>query len=122
MSTLREMAGSAVDLGQDVKDSVEEFTRTAGRKIAVARDTTGSALHSAASSVRESSAAIEGAGRNAAGRLDATAKFVEDFTTPKISAKLRQFGRNNVTAFVVAGLAVGFLVGSALSRWGRPQA
>jgi hypothetical protein len=105
MSTLREMAGSAAELGQEVRESVEEFSRSAGKKMAEARDTTGSALHAAASSVR-----------GAAGRLDATGSFVEDITTRNITAKLQKFGRNHLTECVVAGLAIGFLAGSALTR------
>jgi ElaB/YqjD/DUF883 family membrane-anchored ribosome-binding protein len=122
MTNLKTVAETAAELGQDVAESVEEFGRTAGRKLAEVRDNTGSALHAAASSVRQGSKSVNKIASGAAGRLDASASFVEGFTSKNVLAKVRQFGRSHVTGFVVAGLAIGFLAGTAMTRATRPRA
>ena len=122
MTNLKTVTDTATELGQDVLESVEDFGRNAGRKLAEVRDNTGSALHTAASSVRKGSRSVEKIANGAAGRLDATASFVEDFTTKNVLAKLRKVGRSHVTGFVVAGLAVGFIAGTALTRATRARA
>jgi ElaB/YqjD/DUF883 family membrane-anchored ribosome-binding protein len=121
MSTLRQVADTASELGQQVMESAGDFSRTAGRKIADARENTGSALHAAASSVRQRSRAIDEAARGTARKLDAAGSFVEDFTSKNILASIRKFGRDHSTAFVIAGLALGFVAGAALSHSGRSR-
>jgi hypothetical protein len=121
MSTLKQVAETASELGQHVMDSAEDFSRTASRKIAEVRDNTGSALHSAASSVRQRSRAIEQAARGTASKLDAAGSFVEDFTSKNILASIRKFGRDHSTGFVIAGLALGFVAGAALTHSTRSR-
>ena len=112
MTTLK----AAADTAQDVKDSVVEFGRSAGRKMEEARDHTSGALHQAASSVRQGSARIDVLAAGAASRLDATASFVKDADLKGISASLRRFGRNHLTEVLIAAVAVGYLAGSAFNR------
>jgi len=121
MSTLRTVAETASELGQQVMESAEDFSRTASRKIAEVRDNTGSALHAAASSVRQRSRAIDNAARGTASKLDAAGSFVEDFTSKNALAKARKFGREHSTGFVIAGLALGFVAGAALTRSTRSR-
>ena len=122
VGTLRKVADTASDLGQDLKDSVEEFSRTAGKKMAAVQDKTGSALHAAAKSVRHSSAAIDNFATGAASRLDKTASFVEDCNVKTISNSVRRFGRKHLTGSLMAAIGVGFIAGVALSRAGRSRA
>jgi hypothetical protein len=105
-----------MDLGHGVKQSMVAFGRTAGRKIDEARDETGGALHRAASSVRRSSARIDGLARGAAKGLDATASFVKNCDLKTVSAGLRRFGRNHLTGALLATAAIGFVAGFAFSR------
>ena len=52
MTTLRTLTETASELGKEARESMEEFGRSAGKKLDEARDETGDALHAAASSVR----------------------------------------------------------------------
>jgi len=122
MTNLKTVADTALELGQEVRDTVEEFSRTAGRKIQEAREGTGSALHSAADSVRQGSKAIDNVAAGTASRLDATGSFVEDVSLKSVFGSLRKFGRSHLAETVIAAAAVGFLAGSALNRATRPRA
>jgi ElaB/YqjD/DUF883 family membrane-anchored ribosome-binding protein len=112
---LNVVAETARELGRDVKDSVADFGRSAGRKIDVARDQTGDALHAAASSMRRGSAKIDHLATGAAKRLDATASFVEDANLKGLIAGARRFGKNHLTLTLLVAAAVGFVAGVRLS-------
>lgn len=120
LTPLRTLTESASDLGKEAKESVEQFGRSAGKKLDEVREETGAALHTAASSVRKTgrqgSDAISNLAAGAADRLDATASYVEDRDLRDAFAGLRRFGRRHLTGSLVAAAAVGFLAGSALSR------
>jgi hypothetical protein len=85
-----------------------------------ARDETGSALHSAASSVRKTgrqgSEAIGNLATGAADRLDATASYVENHDLRDAFTGLRKFGSRHLTGFLVAAVAIGFFAGATLNR------
>jgi hypothetical protein len=121
VSTLKTVAETAFELGHEVKESVEEFSRSAGRKLHEAREGTGSALHSAADSVRQGSKAIDNVASGTASRLDATASFVEDASLKSLYTSLRKFGRSHLTGSLIAAAAVGFIAASALSRATRSR-
>jgi ElaB/YqjD/DUF883 family membrane-anchored ribosome-binding protein len=120
LTTLRTLTDTASELGNEARGSVEEFGRSADRKLDQARDDTGDALHAAASSVRctgrKGSEAIDNLATGTADRLDATASYVEDHDLRDVFAGLRNFGRRHLTGSLVVAAAVGFLAGSALSK------
>jgi ElaB/YqjD/DUF883 family membrane-anchored ribosome-binding protein len=120
LNTLRTVTETASELGKEAREPMEEFGRSAGRKLDQARDDTGEALHAAASSVRSTgrkgSEAIDNLATGAADRLDATASYVEDHDLRDVFTGLRKFGRRHLTGSLVAAAAVGFLAGSALSK------
>jgi ElaB/YqjD/DUF883 family membrane-anchored ribosome-binding protein len=99
---------------------MEKLGRSAGRKLDDARDETGIALHTAASSVRttgrQGSKALDNLATGAADRLDATASYIEDHDLRGGFADLRRFCRRHPTGSLLAAVAIGFLAGSALSR------
>jgi len=113
---LKDVTEAATNMSRDVKDSVVEFSKSAGRKIDTAREQTGEALREAASSVRQGSARLDVLAGSAASRLDAAAIAVKDANFKSVCTGLRRFGQNNLTATVVAAMAIGFLAGSALNR------
>jgi ElaB/YqjD/DUF883 family membrane-anchored ribosome-binding protein len=121
VSTLKTITDSAADLGKEARESIEELGRSAGRRLDVARDETGEALHAAASSVRATgrrgSAAIDSLATGAADRLDDTASYVEDHDLRDVAAGLRRFGRRHLTGSLVFAVAIGFLAGAALNRF-----
>jgi ElaB/YqjD/DUF883 family membrane-anchored ribosome-binding protein len=120
MTPIRTLTESASELGKEPKESVEELGRSAGRKLDEARDETGAALHTAASTVRKTgrqgSKAIDDLATGAADRLDATATYVEDHDLSDALAGLRRFGGRHLAGSLVAAAALGFFAGSALSR------
>jgi ElaB/YqjD/DUF883 family membrane-anchored ribosome-binding protein len=107
---------TVTETAADVKESVQEFARSAGRKIDEAREGTGSALHAVASSVRNGSAAIDSVAAGAAKKLDATGSFVENWELRDVFNGLRNFGRSHLAGTVMVAAAAGFLAGSALRR------
>jgi hypothetical protein len=115
-TTAKDVADAAMNMSRDVKDSVVEFSKSAGRKIDTAREQTGDALREAAATVRQGSARIDVLAGSAASHLDAAATAVKDANLKSVSTGLRRFGQNNLLATVLAAVAVGYLVGSALNR------
>lgn len=115
MTTLKTVTESASDLAKEAQASMEEMSRSAGKKLDEARDQTGSALHATASSVRatgrQGSEAIDSLATGTAKRLDATASYIEDHD---LTGMLRRFGRRHLTESLVVAAAVGFFAGSAL--------
>lgn len=120
MATLQTLTDKASELGKQTRESIEELGRSAGRKLDEARDETGAALHSAASSVRhtgrESSAAIDNCSTQTADRLDATGSYIEDHDLGDAITGLRRFARRHLTGSLVAAGAIGVLAGAFLSR------
>ena len=120
VTPIRTLTESASKLGNEAKESVEELGRAAGRKLDEARDETGAALHTAASTVRKTgrqgSQAIDNLASGAADQLDATATYVEDHDLRDALTGLRRFGRRHLAGSLVAAAALGFFAGSALSR------
>jgi ElaB/YqjD/DUF883 family membrane-anchored ribosome-binding protein len=114
--TFRSVTENASDLSEKVKESVGDFSKVAGRKLEAARDETSGALHTAAASVRKSSAALRNLGTRAADRLDATAGFVEDCSLKSVRASLRKLTREHTTACLVGAAAIGFFAGSMIGR------
>jgi hypothetical protein len=115
-NTLKDVTEAATNMSRDVKDSVVEFGKSAGRKIDTAREQTGDALREAASSVRQGSARIDVLAGSAASRLDAAATALKEANFNSVCTGVRRFAQNNLTATVVAAIAIGYLVGSALNR------
>jgi len=120
LTTLRTLTETASELGKDARESIEDLSRSAGKRLDDARDETADALHTAATSVRrtgrQGSEAIDNIATGAADRLDATASYVEDHDLKDVYNGLRRFGRRHLTGTVVAAAAVGFLAGAALNR------
>jgi len=121
LTNIRTLTEKASELGTGAKESMNELGRSAGRKLDEAREDTGDALHSAASSVRATGDAIDNLTSGAADRLDATASYVEDHDLKGAFRDLRSFGRRHLTGSLVAAAAIGFLAGSALSRAAHPR-
>jgi ElaB/YqjD/DUF883 family membrane-anchored ribosome-binding protein len=120
VTTLRTATEAAAELGKEARESIEELGRSAGRRLDEARDETGGALHSAASSVRKAgrqgSAAIDNCSTRTADRLDATASYIEDHDLGDALGGLRKLARRHPTGTLVAAATIGFLAGSAFGR------
>jgi len=123
LTTFNSLTETASDFGKGAKESIEQLGRSAGRKLDGAREETGEALHSAASSVRstgrKSSEAIDGLATGVADRLDATATYVEDHDLRRALNGLWRFGRKHPAGSLAAAAAVGFIAGSAFNRVSR---
>jgi len=120
MSSLREFADAASEIGKDAKGSVEEFGRSAGRKLDDARDQTAGALHATASSIRktgrEGAEAIDNLATDTADRIDTTASYVDNHDLQDGLNGLRKFARQHLAESLVVATAIGFLAGAALNR------
>jgi hypothetical protein len=120
LTNLKTVTETAREFGKETQASMEELGRSAGRKLDEAREETGAALHTAASSVRttgrQGSEAIDNLATGAADRLDATASYIEDHDLQAALTNLRRFGRRHPTGSLMAAVAIGFLAGSALCR------
>ena len=123
MTTFNSLTETASEFGKGARESIEELGRSAGRKLDGAREETGDALHSAASSVRttgrRSSEAIDGLATGVADRLDATASYVEDHDLRRALNGLWKFGRKHPAGSLITAAAIGFFAGSAFSRVSR---
>jgi ElaB/YqjD/DUF883 family membrane-anchored ribosome-binding protein len=120
LTTLKTVTEQASELATEAKESMEKLGRSAGRRLDEARDETGSALHTAASSVRatgrKGSEALDNLATGAADRLDSTASYIEDHDLRGGFADLRRLCRRHPAGSLVAAVAIGFLAGSAISR------
>ena len=105
---------------ETLTESASELGRSAGQRLEAARNETGDALHSAASSVRstgrQGSRAIDNIAAGAADRLDAAGSFVEDHDLRDIFTGARKLARRHLTGSLVVAAAIGFLAGSAACR------
>jgi len=104
----------------EVKAAAGDLARSAGQQLDQTRRDAAGALHTAASCVRttgcRSADAIDNATMDAADKLDATASYVQDHDLRSSLTSLRRFGRRHPTTTLLAGLAVGMLAGSLLTR------
>lgn len=120
MTDLKTVTETALELGKEAKASMEKMGRSAGRRLDEARDETGGALHTAASSVRrtgrQGSEAIDSFATGTADRLDAAASYVQHHDIRGVLPGLRRFGRRHLAGSLVAAAGLGFLAGSALAR------
>ncbi|HXP61589.1 MAG TPA: hypothetical protein VN829_13920 [Dongiaceae bacterium] len=120
MSALTETATAIGDKVSEVKETVEDIARSAGKKLDEARDETADRLHTAASSVRTTgrhgSEAIDRIAKGTAKKLDSAAEYVEECDFRGVLISLRQFSRRHLTGSLLAAAAIGFLAGSALRR------
>jgi hypothetical protein len=127
VTTFDSIAETASELGQSAQDSIEDLRRTAGKKLQTAgkrldraRDDTGDALHSAASSVRatgrQGAKAIDEFANGAADRLDDTASYIEDTDLRGMAGGIGSLARRYPVRCLVAAAAVGFWVGTAMTR------
>jgi len=123
LTTLKTVTDTASELRKEAKESVEQLSRSAGRRLDTVRTETGAALHTAASSVRatgrQGAEAIDNLTAGAADRLDATASLVEDHDLSDVLTGLRRFGRRHMAGSLVAAAAIGFIFGSAMRRTPR---
>jgi hypothetical protein len=115
-TSIKQVAATAFDMSRDVKDSVADFGRSAGRKIDHARSQTGGALHAVASTVRKGSRKIDNFAYGTAKRLDATARFVEDADLKGLRSGARRFAQNHLTLTLLVSAVAGFWAASALNR------
>ena len=120
MTTLKTLSEKASELSKEAKESMEDMSRSAGRKLDEVRDETGGALHTAAASVRttgrQGSEAIDNLATSTADRLDATASYIEEHDLSRVYTGLRGYGRRHLAGSMLAAAAIGFLAGSAISR------
>ena len=120
MTTPHTLTDQLSAIGDDAGKSMEELGRSAATRLDEVRRETGDALHTAAASVRttgrKGSEAIDSLATNTADRLDATASYVEDHDLRDVVTGLRKFGRNHLAGTLLAGVALGFLAGTALGR------
>ncbi len=112
MTNLKETAENAIEMGKQVKDTVAAFSETAANKVADVRDGAANALHTAASSVRKGSVAID----TAAGKLDSAGSFVEGCSVKSAADRVSEFGKSHLTGSLIMAMAIGFLAGSAMGR------
>jgi ElaB/YqjD/DUF883 family membrane-anchored ribosome-binding protein len=114
----------------DAKETIENMARSTGQQLDDARRETADALYTASSAVRSTGRrgadAIGKAAGGAADKLDATASYVEDHDVRSSLTSLRRFGRRHPAATMAAGVAIGMLAGSLVTRialggkdWGR---
>ena len=116
MSNLKSVAEKAADLGQEVKESVQELGEEASRKLLEFRKSAEDVLQSVAASVREGSVAVEGAASNAAKKLGTARACIEDYRKRDLGGGIQKFCRDHVTEIVVGSAIVGFIAGSAYKR------
>jgi ElaB/YqjD/DUF883 family membrane-anchored ribosome-binding protein len=120
MKVLRETVLQLDEKMSEGKEAVEDLARSTGEQLDQARRETADALHSAASSVRTTGCrgadAIGKAAAGTADKLDAAASFVQEHDVWSSLASLRRFGRRHPTTTLIAGLAVGMVAGSLVTR------
>ena len=118
LTTINRLTEQAAELGKQAKESIEEVGRAGGIRLDEARNETGDALHSAASSVRttgrKSSEAIDNYSTRTADRLDATASYIENHDLGDAITGLRRFARRHLATSLMVAAGIGFVAGSAL--------
>ncbi len=106
-------------------DTAQQLGESAGQRLDELREETGDALHTAASSVRntgrQGTKAIDDLAGGTADRLDATANYIEDHDVRAVWTDLQRFGRRHPAGTFLLAASLGFLVGSAFSRAARTR-
>ena len=126
VNNLTDITETALEFGQEAKASLEKLAksaeklaRTASESMDRARGGTGDALHSAASSIRDtgrqSARTINKFADGAAEKLHSTASYIEN---NNVRGMLTGFASRHPAPSLVAAAALGFFVGSALT-WRR---
>ena len=115
-NALKDVTETATHIGRDVKHSLVEFGKSAGRKIDTARVQTGDALSDAAASVRHASSRIDALADNTASSLDAAAKAVKKARIKNVGRGVRRFAGNHLTATFLAATILGYFVGSTIAH------
>jgi ElaB/YqjD/DUF883 family membrane-anchored ribosome-binding protein len=109
-----------LQLGKQARESAEEMSRSAGKKLDEAREETGGALHKAATSVRatgrQDSEAVDSFATGAADKLDATASYIENHDVRGAFAGLLRFGRRHQAGALLTAVVIGAVAGSTLYR------
>ncbi len=124
MTNLGTLTETALEFGKEAKESLDKLARSAERLARSAsesldqkRDVTGDALHSAASSIRDagrqSAKTINNLSQGAAERLHSTASYIEN---NDMRGMLTGFASRHPAPSLVVAAALGFFVGSALTR------
>jgi ElaB/YqjD/DUF883 family membrane-anchored ribosome-binding protein len=108
------------DAASQVKEKAAQLGRTAVRKVDETRGSTAEALQSTANSLRSgaqsSGEAISNAANRTAEKLESTAKYVREHDFRGMMQDVEEVVRRNPSQSLVAAIAMGFLMGSALRR------
>jgi ElaB/YqjD/DUF883 family membrane-anchored ribosome-binding protein len=120
MSTFSATASQLASKVSEMKENVEDLSRAAGKTLDEARNETAAAFHKAASSVRttgrHSSEKIDELATSAAGKLDATASYIQDHDMISVIASLRHFLRRHPTRSLMVASGIGFFGGFAVRQ------
>jgi ElaB/YqjD/DUF883 family membrane-anchored ribosome-binding protein len=109
------------DMATQVKDRVSDFGTAAANKFDANREAAAAGMKDAASSMHENAGSVSGGDRltnmahSAASALDTTADWVRDNNSTKIMADVTNLVKRNPGPSMLAAIAVGFLIGRALS-------
>ncbi len=109
-----------MEFGKEAKESLEKLARSAEKLARSAsdsldetRDGTGDALHAAAASIREAGQSLNNLTSGVSQKLHATGAYIEDHD---FKGMLRGLASRNPVPSMVVAAALGFFVGSALTR------
>jgi hypothetical protein len=100
----------------DAKRSAEEFAHSISSKVGEVKSQTAGTLRSGADSVRKVGERGSAAAESVASKLDAASSYVDQCSTDTIGASLRDTVKRYPVGSVLAGVALGFCVGSFLTR------
>jgi ElaB/YqjD/DUF883 family membrane-anchored ribosome-binding protein len=127
VKNLSTITDSALEFGKEAKETIEKLARSAEKLARTASDSldqkrgdTGSALHTAASSIRDAgrqgAQKIDNLTSGAADKLHSTATYIEGHD---VKGMLAGFASRHPAPSLVVAAAMGFFVGSALMRMRR---
>jgi ElaB/YqjD/DUF883 family membrane-anchored ribosome-binding protein len=124
MSTFSATASQLGLTISEMRDNVEDLGRAAGKMLDDARNETASAFHTAASSVRttarNSSEKIDELATSAAGKLDATASYIQDHDMKSVIASVRHFLRWHPVRSLRLASGIGLFAGFAVRQVTHP--
>lgn len=113
-------ASKVSDAASQAKNKVGELSQNAVNKLDSARESTAGALQTAASSLRNSAQSggdmLSNAAHAVSTKLETTANYMRENQVRDMVTDVEQVVRRNPGPSIVAALAVGFLLGSALRR------
>jgi ElaB/YqjD/DUF883 family membrane-anchored ribosome-binding protein len=120
MSTFSETASQLGSKLSEIRDSVEDLGRAAGKKLDEARNETAAGLHTAASSIRttgrHNSKQIDKLTTSAADKLDATASYIKEHDMRRVIASMRHFIRRHQKESLMVAAGIGVLGGFAVRQ------